>query len=38
MAKTKSPFAGVFSVAGIVDAFIYHGQRKMKKVEIGKLG
>ncbi|KAG6600230.1 Endoplasmic reticulum-Golgi intermediate compartment protein 3, partial [Cucurbita argyrosperma subsp. sororia] len=29
---------GVFSVAGIVDAFIYHGQRKMKKVEIGKLG
>lgn len=30
---------GIFSVAGIVDAFIYHGQRKMKKkVEIGKFG
>ncbi|XP_022141045.1 endoplasmic reticulum-Golgi intermediate compartment protein 3-like isoform X2 [Momordica charantia] len=30
---------GIFSVAGIVDAFIYHGQRKMKKkVGIGKFG
>ena len=37
--KADLCFAGVFSVAGIIDAFIYHGQRKMKKkVEIGKFG
>lgn len=27
---------GVFTVAGIVDSFIYHGQKAMKKREIGK--
>ncbi|KAK8558779.1 hypothetical protein V6N13_098417 [Hibiscus sabdariffa] len=28
---------GIFTVAGIVDSFVYHGQRKMKKkAEIGK--
>ncbi|OIT39110.1 PREDICTED: endoplasmic reticulum-Golgi intermediate compartment protein 3-like [Nicotiana attenuata] len=30
---------GVFTVAGIVDAFIYHGQKAIKKkVELGKFG
>ncbi|XP_071741615.1 uncharacterized protein [Rutidosis leptorrhynchoides] len=30
---------GIFTVAGIVDSFIYHGQRALKKKrEIGKLG
>ncbi|KAL7157182.1 hypothetical protein ABFS83_02G060200 [Erythranthe nasuta] len=30
---------GVFTVAGIVDSFIYHGQKAIrKKMEIGKLG
>lgn len=30
--------AGVFSVSGIIDAFVYHGQKVIrKKMEIGKL-
>lgn len=30
-------FAGIFTVSGIVDSFIYHGQRAIKKkMEIGK--
>ncbi|KAL3814420.1 hypothetical protein ACJIZ3_015688 [Penstemon smallii] len=30
---------GTFTVAGIIDSFIYHGQKALwKKVEIGKLG
>lgn len=30
---------GIFTVAGIVDSFIYHGQKALrKKMEIGKLG
>lgn len=30
-------FSGIFTVAGIIDAFIYHGQKALKKkVEIGK--
>ncbi|EPS72870.1 hypothetical protein M569_01888, partial [Genlisea aurea] len=29
---------GIFTVAGIVDAFVYHGQKAIrKKVELGKL-
>ncbi|KAF5942964.1 hypothetical protein HYC85_020606 [Camellia sinensis] len=27
---------GVFTVSGILDSFIYHGQRAIKKMEIGK--
>ncbi|XWS54489.1 hypothetical protein CRYUN_Cryun10bG0094000 [Craigia yunnanensis] len=27
---------GIFTVAGIIDSFVYHGQRKIKKMEIGK--
>jgi len=30
--------AGVFSVSGIIDAFVYHGQKVIReKMEIGKL-
>ncbi|KAF3434962.1 hypothetical protein FNV43_RR22049 [Rhamnella rubrinervis] len=31
---------GIFSVAGIIDSFVYHGQKaiKKKKIEIGKFG
>lgn len=30
---------GIFTIAGIVDSFVYHGQRAMKKkMEIGKFG
>lgn len=31
---------GIFTIAGIIDSFIYHGQRAMKKkkLEIGKFG
>jgi hypothetical protein len=29
--------AGVFTVAGIIDAFVYHGQRAIrKKIDLGK--
>lgn len=32
-----TPCSGVFTVAGIVDAFIYHGQKALKKkIEMGK--
>lgn len=27
---------GVFTVSGIIDAFVYHGHRAIKKMEIGK--
>ncbi|XP_039006772.1 endoplasmic reticulum-Golgi intermediate compartment protein 3-like isoform X2 [Hibiscus syriacus] len=27
---------GIFTVAGIIDSFVYHGQRKIKKAEVGK--
>jgi endoplasmic reticulum-Golgi intermediate compartment protein 3 len=31
--------AGIFTVAGIIDSFVYHGHRAIKKkMEIGKLG
>jgi hypothetical protein len=30
--------AGIFTVSGIIDSFIYHGHRAIKKkVELGKL-
>jgi len=28
---------GVFTVAGIIDSFIYHGVRNFKKTQIGKM-
>ena len=31
--------AGIFTVAGIIDSFVYHGHRAIKKkMELGKLG
>lgn len=30
---------GIFTVSGIIDSFVYHGQRAIKKkMEIGKFG
>jgi hypothetical protein len=31
-------YAGVYTVAGILDSFVYHGHRAIKKkMELGKL-
>lgn len=29
---------GIFTVAGLVDSFIYYGQRAIRKMEAGKFG
>jgi hypothetical protein len=43
LAKNKSntlaylcTFSGIFAVAGIIDSFVYHGHKAIKKMEIGK--